>query len=336
LKTLKSSVKPEQGVALITVLLVVALVVIIASSMTGRLQLIANRTINQQLYQQGLWSAMAGEQLVYKVLQQDFKDDPKSVNLEQLWARKGMIFPLENGQLSGEVQDLHSCFNLNVLATPPPPDKLFDPTLQQRQFETLLRALEIEEYQLEQLSSTIRDWVDANSKVESSLGAEDDSYASRQVPYLTANGPMVSVTELMAIEGMTPALYRKIRPYICTLPNQTQWAININTIDVEQPQLLMAIFGDQYKLSLDDASAVLSSRSEQGFSDKNDFFNRQEIKSLGTISDDFKQQFSVTSDSFRAVMTFEFDERSFTLESIFFRNKKGKLAVTSRQFGDIE
>jgi len=332
----KFGFKRQQGVALITVLLVVALVVIIASSMTGRLQLIANRTINQQLYQQGLWSAMAGEQLVYKVLKQDFKDDPNSVNLEQLWARKGMIFPLDNGQLSGEVQDLHSCFNLNVLATAPPPEKQFDPTVQQRQFETLLRALEIEEYQLEQLSSTIRDWVDSNSKVESSLGAEDDSYASRQVPYLTANSPMVSVTELMAIEGMTAALYRKIRPYVCVIPNQTEWAININTIDVEQPELLMAIFGGKYSLSLDDASAVLSSRDDQGFSDKNDFFNRQEIKSLGKISDDFKKQFSVTSDSFRAVMTFEFDERSFTLESVFFRNKQGKLTVTSRQFGDIE
>jgi len=326
----------QRGVALITVLLVVALVVIIASTMTERLQLTANRTINQQLYQQGLWSAMAGEHLVYKVLAQDYKDDPDSVNLQQLWARQGMIFPLENGQLSGSVQDLHSCFNLNVLATPPLADKQFDPTLQQRQFEALLRALDIEEYQIEQLSSTIRDWVDSNNKVESSLGAEDDSYASRQVPYLTANAPMVSVTELLAIEGMTPAIYRKIRPFVCVIPNQTTMAININTIDPEQPQLLMAMFGDQYKLSLDAASSVLSSRDDEGYKDLNTFFKLTEISGLGKLSAEFKQQFLVTSDSFRAVMSFTIDERSFTLESIFSRNKAGKLTVISRQFGDIE
>jgi general secretion pathway protein K len=326
----------QRGVALITVLLVVALVVIIASGMTGRLQLIANRTINQQLYQQGLWSALAGEQLVYKVLQQDYKDDPKSVNLQQLWAREGMVFPLEEGQLSGEVQDLRSCFNLNVLATAPAPDKLFEPTLQQRQFEALLRAIDIEEYQIEQLSSTIRDWVDANSKVESSLGAEDDSYASRQVPYLTANSPMISVTELLAIEGVTPALYRKIRPYVCVIPNETELAININTIKVEQAQILMAIFGDQYKLSLNDATSILSDREQQGFPAPDDFFKLKQITALGEIPDDFKKQFVITSDSFRAVMTFSFDDRSFTLESVFSRTDKGKLLIISRQFGAIE
>ena len=326
----------QRGVALITVLLVVALVVIIASTMTERLQLTANRTINQQLYQQGLWSAMAGEHLVYKVLAQDYKDDPDSVNLQQLWARQGMSFPLENGQLSGSVQDLHSCFNLNVLATPPLADKEYEPTMQQRQFETLLRALDIEEYQIEQLSSTIRDWVDSNNKVESSLGAEDDSYASRQVPYLTANAPMVSVTELLAIEGMTPAIYRKIRPFVCVIPNQTTMAININTIDPEQPQILMAMFGDQYKLSLDAANSVLSSRDEEGYKDLDTFFKLTEISGLGKLSAEFKQQFFVTSDSFRAVMSFTIDQRSFTLESIFSRNKEGKLAVISRQFGDIE
>lgn len=326
----------QRGVALITVLLVVALVVIIASGMTERLQLVANRTINQQLYQQGLWSALAGEQLVFKVLEQDYKDDKNTVHLQQLWSREGMVFPLDDGQLSGSVQDLRSCFNLNVLATEPEPNKLFAPTAPQRQFEALLRAIDIEEYQIEQLSSTIRDWVDRNDKVESSYGAEDDSYASRQVPYLAANSPMATVTELLAIEGMAPALYRKIRPYVCVIPNQTEMKINVNTIAVEQPALLVAMFGDQYQLDLSDATSVLSSRKEDGFGSIAEFFNRAEITALGSMSEEYKDQFKLTSDSFRAVMQFTFDERSFTLESVFSRDNKGKLAVVSRQFGDIE
>ncbi|NRA83392.1 MAG: type II secretion system minor pseudopilin GspK [Gammaproteobacteria bacterium] len=331
-----SRFKRQQGVALITVLLVVALVVIIASSMTGRLQLIANRTINQQLYQQGLWSGLAGEQLALKVLNQDFKDDPNKVHLQQLWSQQGMIFPLENGQLSGQIQDLRSCFNLNALAAEPDPTKPFSPTPVQRQFEALLRSIEIEEYLVEKLSSTVRDWVDKNDKVESSIGAEDDSYASMQVPYLTPNSSMATVTELLAIDGMTPALYRQIRPYVCVIPNDNDLTFNVNTIDVEQPALLVAAFGDAFKLSLSDASSVLSSRKEDGFSDKDEFFATSEISKLGKLSADFKKQFKVTSDSFRAVMEFTIDKRTFTLESKLHRDDKGKLMVVSRQFGDIE
>lgn len=326
----------QRGVALITVLLVVALVVIIASGMTGRLQLVANRTINQQLYQQGLWSAMAGEQLVYKVLEQDYHDNKNSVHLQQLWSREGMVFPLDNGQLSGEVQDLHSCFNLNILATPPDPSKPFDPTFEQRQFEALLRAIDIEEYLIDQLSNTIRDWVDSNTKVESSLGAEDDSYASKQVPYLAANSPMATVTEVLAVEGMTPALYRKIRPYICVIPNQTEMRVNVNTIASDQAALLVAAFADKHPLDLSAASSLLSSRKDDGFDDIADFWQSPEISALGAVDNDFKKKFEIKSPSFRAVLDFTFEQRRFTLESVFFRDKNEKLTVVSRQFGDIE
>ncbi|NRA71559.1 MAG: type II secretion system minor pseudopilin GspK [Gammaproteobacteria bacterium] len=331
--------QPRQGgIAIITVLLVVALVAIIASNMTGRLQLIANRTINQQLYQQGLWSAIAGEQLIYKVLEQDYQDSKNSVHLQQLWAREGVVVPLDEGMLELTVQDLHSCFNLNVLANEPSGGggKQYAVTPEQQQFAALLTALEIEPYLVEQLSSTVRDWIDSNTIVESSMGAEDDNYGSKQVPYLTANAPMATVTELMAIEGMTPALYRKIRPFVCVIPSQTEMAINVNTIAVEQAAVLVAMFGDKLTLSLSDAKSLLGSRNEQGFSNIKDFFASSEIKKLGKLPTDLQKQFKITSDSFRAEMTFTIDQRRFTLTSVFLRDDKGTLAVVSRQFGDIE
>ena len=329
-----SPYKSQQGVALITVLLVVALVVIIATQMTSRLQLTVTRAINQQMFQQGLWSALAGEQMVFKVLEQDYKDDKDTVNLQQQWAIEGMIFPLGDGKLAGEVKDLHSCFNLNYLAKKVATGNNHNLTQPQRQLQALFLSLEIDDYIAEQLVATIGDWVDDNSQLSGSLGAEDDNYASRQIPYLAANSPMVTVTELMAIEGMTGAVYRKIRPHICVIPQDEELVVNVNTIKDDNAHLLVAMF--EGKLDLSSAKSVLASREEDGFADLEAFFNSPEITSTGTLNDEFKKQFQLTSKHFRAVLNFTADKQKLTLESIFQRSKDGKLVVISRQFGDIE
>lgn len=324
--------KKQRGIALIVVMLIVAMVVIIAANMTGRLQLLMSRSINQQAIQQGLWSALAGEQLVYKVLEQDYKDSKESVHLRQLWAREGMVFPVGDGMLSGEVQDLHSCFNLNALAKEQP-DSPGQPSAVQKQLEVLLRAIEIDDYTAEQLASTIKDWVDSDNQMTGSLGAEDETYSAKIVPYITPNSAMVNMTELMAVEGMTGAIYRIIRPYICVVPSE-ELKLNINTIKPEHAALLTAAFND--KLSVNDAKNLLSSRDEEGFSDLNAFFNSSEVTALGKLADEVKAQFQLTSNDFRAVLTYSVEQQEFTVQSVFQRDEKEKLAVISRQFGKVE
>jgi len=327
--------KKQQGIALIVVMLVVALVVIIAASMTGRLQLLMSRSINQQAIQQGLWSALAGEQLVYNVLEQDYKDSKDSVHLAQLWAREGMVFPVGNGMLSGEVQDLHSCFNLNALAqdSSSTTNSTTKSGSTREQFEVLLRTIGVENYIAEQLASTIKDWVDSDSLVTDSLGAEDDNYRGKIVPYLAPNSLMVNITELMAVEGMTGAIYRKIRPYVCLVPS-TDLRLNINTISTEHAALLTAAFNGD--LDIEDAKSILNSRDQEGFSDVADFLAATEITALGTLSSEIQAQFEITSNDFRALLIFRADEQEFTVQSVFQRDSQEKLAVISRQFGAIQ
>ena len=326
-----STLKKQQGIALITVMLVVALIVIIAAGMTSRLQLLMNRSINQQSYQQGMWATMSGEQLVFKALQQDYIDNKKVTHLQQFWASEGMVFPIGDGMLSGEVQDLHICFNINALAAPPPQPN--GTNLQREKLKYLLTSVGIESYQAELLSSTIGDWVDQNSEMSDSLGAEDDTYASKVVPYLAANSPMVTITELMAVEGVTGAIYRKIRPLVCVLPAMTQ-RINVNTISSENAHLLVALFDS--RIALSDAQSIISARPDEGYTNISDFFSLPEVVAAGTLSQEDRDQFVLRSDDFRAVLTFSVHKRSFTMESIYQRDSKGQLAVVSRQFGKIE
>lgn len=106
----------QRGMALLVVLLILSVMVIIASNMSGRLQLELRRTANITTGKQAWWYALSAEALVSKVLTQDFKDNPEVVNLSQNWARKNTVFPVDDGQLKGEVTDLQSCFNLNSLS----------------------------------------------------------------------------------------------------------------------------------------------------------------------------------------------------------------------------
>lgn len=323
--------KRQRGVALITVLLVVAIIVILAANMTGRLQLLMGRSINMQANQQGLWSAMAGEQLVFNVLEEDHKDDPQKVHLSQLWAREGMVFPLNDGALSGEVRDLHSCFNVNALGATKEDNQPQQRSLPQRQFEVLLRQLEIEDYVAEVLSYTIADWVDEDSRVTGNFGAEDETYSSRPVPYITANSPIGDISELLAIEGMTPAIYREVTPYLCALPN-TENTLNVNTIKEEHAQLLVAMF--ENKMTVEDAKSLLSSRDPEGFKSVDDFFNSPEITSMGKLDDKLKEQFDIKSQDFKATLTYTVEDQSFTLNSVYHRDNGGKLHVVSRQIGN--
>jgi len=323
----------QRGVALITVLLIVAIIVVIAANMTGRLQLLMSRSINMQASQQGMWSAIAGEQLVFNVLEQDFKDDPQRVHLAQLWAREGMIFPLNDGALSGEVRDLHSCFNINALSKKPNDDNGQTRSLAQRQFEILLQTLEIEDYAAELLSYTVGDWVDGDKRISGNFGAEDSTYASKVVPYITANSPIGDISELLAIEGMTPAIYRKIKPFVCVLPSPSN-KINVNTIKDDGAQVLVALF--ENKLTLSDAKSVINGRELEGFKSVSEFFSSPEITAIGNLTDEIKSQFDVKSSDFAAMLTFTIDVQSFTLNSTYHRDKKGKLHVVSRKIGNNE
>ena len=105
----------QQGVALITVMLIVALSSIIAAQMTTRLQTQMQRSTNISFNQQAYWYAMGAEAFSKRVLLKAFKDEPKVTHLEQIWAQEGTSYPVDFGEISGEISDLQSCLNLNAL-----------------------------------------------------------------------------------------------------------------------------------------------------------------------------------------------------------------------------
>ena len=76
-----------KGVALITVMLVVALAAIIATQMLARLQLQIQRTTNINFNQQAYWYAMGAEAFAKRVLFTAFEGEKDLTHLGQIWAQ---------------------------------------------------------------------------------------------------------------------------------------------------------------------------------------------------------------------------------------------------------
>ena len=80
------------------------------------------------------------------------------------------------------------------------------------------------------------DWIDQDSHDPNMPeGAEDGTYLSQNPPYRTANGLVVTTTEMMALPGMTRDEFERIRPYVAALPAGTP----INVCTAKAPVLAM-------------------------------------------------------------------------------------------------
>lgn len=105
----------HRGVALITVMLMVALAAILATQMTTKLQLQLQKSINIESNNQAYWYAMGAEAFSQRVLVMSFDGEDDVTHLGQLWAQGENSYPVEYGDITGEITDLQSCFNLNAL-----------------------------------------------------------------------------------------------------------------------------------------------------------------------------------------------------------------------------
>jgi general secretion pathway protein K len=325
----------SRGMALLVVLLILSVMVIIASNMSGRLQLELRRTANLSTGKQAWWYAISTEALVSKILAQDFKDDPKVVSLSQYWARKDVIFPVEDGTLKGEVRDLQSCFNLNSLSVGQQGDSGDDLANQPypvKVFRTLLTLLEIDEYEATQLTDAVRDWTDSDTVLVSSYGAEDAYYEGLSQPYLPANQKMLGVDELRAVRGVSGKLYARLAPYVCALPND-KLLVNINTISPDQPELLAALYLG--KISVDDAKGVLKDRPRKGWQSKAEMTSLPAL-AAGSGIKGLNEAIDVKSDYFVAYLLAEVADTRARLETYFQRSKENKAVVLRRVNGRAE
>jgi general secretion pathway protein K len=100
-------------------------------------------------------------------------------------------------------------------------------------FIRLLQTIEIDGQPLDtsaaiEITDAVVDWVDADSEPTGSGGAEQNYYDSLEEPYPIGNRPMISVSELALVKGVTPYLYSRLLPLVTAISPDSK--LNINTM----------------------------------------------------------------------------------------------------------
>lgn len=222
----------QQGFALITVMLIVALIAMISGGLLYQ-QAVQVQRSSYLLHQSQAMAVVLGlERWVKKGLLLDVQNNT-SDHLNEQWAQPLPPVPFAGGQLSGQLQDLDGRLNLNNLA-------IKDSHLR-RKWQDVIQRFFRQQWQQPQMALVIEDWVDADSEVsrlDGELGAESDVYLLKQPSYRAANQPLVTVSELNLLQGASPSKVAKIKHWVATLPGTT--LVNVNTA----PKSVLLAFAD--------------------------------------------------------------------------------------------
>ena len=302
--------RPQRGAALITAVLVTALVAITAAAMATRQQLDIRRTGNLVNDDQAYLYALGMENWAIQILARDRLDNAED-HLAERWATEISPIEVDGGALSGRIIELQGRVNLNALVNGKQVDKR-----QLARYLNLLRILDLDP----ELAPPLIDWLDADPDPGIPNGAEDLEYLGRKPAYRSANGPLLTPSDLLSIKGYTREVVARLRPLVSTLPEAT--SVNVNTA----PALVLQALSD--KMTAADAQSLIAARdeSEKGFPSIGEFLQRDELAGTGLDP----VGLSLNSSYFLVQATVEFNERTHTLYSLLRRDDKGKSVVLAR------
>lgn len=258
----------ETGAALLTVLLLIAILSVITAVALERLTIASRMTRNIVSADQGRAYLFTAEQLAATRIGDLVALRPDRTTLQGGWLGSDQIIPVPGGSVTAQIIDRGNCFNLNSLVQGPEKDEGDDTSsLSARpegiaQFAGLMRLLGVDHGLALSIATSAADWIDSDA-VPGNGGAEDDYYSQFDPPYRTANGLMADPSELLMVNAVTPDVYQRVRPWLCALPTTKLSPININTLLPGQAVLLAMIAPEV--LGIDQARQVLAQRPVGGY-----------------------------------------------------------------------
>ena len=266
----------REGMALLTVLLLVAVMSVIAVAVLDDVRFSVRRTTNAETQAQAQWHASGAEALARRQVARLLTAGPARTPLEPEWNGRRLTFPIEGGSISAVVTDGQACFNLNSVVEGVGEDLIARP-LGTAQFLALGRAVGAPDSRMRAVADALTDWLDADTTALP-LGAEDGAYAGLATPYRTGGVLLAEVSELRAVKGVDPDLYRRLRPWVCALPTSRLSPLNVNTLSPEQAPLLVMLTDGA--LTPDNARAVIARRPKQGWPDPAAFWAQPALATI--------------------------------------------------------
>jgi general secretion pathway protein K len=317
----------ERGAALLTVMLLVAVMAVITAVALERLTIATRMTQNGVGADQGRAMLLAGETIAALQLGDKVKAQPGRTTLAGDWLATGQVLAVPGGSVNVRVTDSGNCFNINSLVSGT--ETYSTRPAGVKQFVALMRLLGVQQSMAEPIAISVADWIDSDT-VPGNGGAEDDFYQQLPVTYRTSGGLIADPSELRVIHGMSPAIYSRLRPWLCALPVTDLSPININTLLPDQA-ILLATLTDG-KLSPETARQLLARRPEEGYGSLVTFWGQPALSGLDLPSG-VTEQSKLTSRWFAVDLRVELGGIDVS-ETALFDAQNAPARLVRRRWGD--
>ena len=307
----------QQGVALISVLLITSLLVTIAAQMLTGLWAATDKTRHFLELTQARLYARGAEQFVALILEQDYQADQLNQRLVdhpgESWNLTEVDYDIGQGQMDITVKDEQGLFNLNSLAVH---DLIGVQSLQI--LKNLLRQQDIPPNK----AMRVKDWVDRDMEVTPG-GAEDQHYLGQEPPGRVANTDTVSVSEISLVSGLGEREARTLSLLASTVPGATR--ININTA----PRRVLQALSSQ--LLPADVEAIIQARTGNGLSTLSDLLSLPQLAGKAEVLQAAPLTFH--SQHFSAVIRVRYRAVTYQTRTWFYRSDNGSVQVRHREIG---
>ncbi|TCB77511.1 type II secretion system minor pseudopilin GspK [Acinetobacter sp. ANC 4173] len=307
----------QKGIALITILVMVALATILAATIGQRQKFTADNTAYLIRQNQSLWYAKSAETFFAEMLKEDAENASDVDYLQENWAKPMPAFPVEDGYVTGQLYDESGKFNLNSLI-----DDSGQVNVAAKQwFERLLMNVGL----TAELSEAVIDWQDADNENIGPMGAEENYYRGLNNAYLPANTKFHSVDELKMVRGFEGEKYLKIAPYVSTI-SVKDTKLNINTA----PAIVLASLDEHLDVKAVQAALETRQQNIEHFANLDEFWKLAPFSQINADTRSSVQSLlGVKSNYFRAKIEVVLSERKRQFQTNLLREDK-KVYVLSR------
>lgn len=318
----------ERGAALLTVLLLVAVMATVAATALDRIGLATRLAGNARAAAQAQAWLSTAELIAMSRIEDLRATREDRTTLAGNWLGVPRTIDLPDGrQVRASVTDGGNCFNLNALG------QVFDRRVLaarldgRLEFIALMETVGIDPGRASRIAGAATDYIDDDDMV-SRDGVERSGYPQGALP---ANRAMTDRSELRAVPGVSAEDYARLERWICALPVFGGSPVNINTLRPEEAPLLVML--TQGMVDATKARAILAQRPADGYGSADQFFSSPSFAEI-VVPATAAVQAKVKTDFFALRASVAGDEGELLSEQALIDARAKTARLISRQWGE--
>ena len=255
----------ERGVILISVLLIVLVLSAIAMSIGNNFLLAFKRSIYQDLQSNSFELFKNIESISLKRIEEKNRFGSQALTKDDPLFKDTFYFELPNGQLYAQISDASNCLNINSVVVSLSNKNYVQNPKGMAALKKYLMYKEFDERDIDSLIDQMIDWIDIDNQPRQG-GLEDYFYTGplHNPQQYTSKRLFYDLSELKNLPAFRKFNWDNVSNYLCSIPLSGNSKVNINTLNMEDSELLSSLLPN---VTVKDAEAIIASIPQEGFVD---------------------------------------------------------------------